>query len=60
MAVPKRRMSRANTHARRSQWKASAPQLMACPNKACGKPKPPHVACPNCGQYNGRRAVTPA
>lgn len=22
MAVPKRRMSRANTHARRSQWKA--------------------------------------
>lgn len=23
MAVPKRRMSRANTHARRSQWKAN-------------------------------------
>ena len=22
--------------------------------------KPPHVACPHCGQYNGRRAVTPA
>ena len=38
MAVPKRRMSRANTHARRSQWKASVPQLMACPNKACGQP----------------------
>ncbi|WP_067533452.1 50S ribosomal protein L32 [Nocardia crassostreae] len=28
MAVPKRRMSRANTHARRSQWKATAPDLV--------------------------------
>ncbi len=28
MAVPKRRQSRANTHARRSQWKASAPTLV--------------------------------
>ena len=25
MAVPKRRMSRANTRSRRSQWKAKAP-----------------------------------
>ena len=29
MAVPKRRMSRANTHARRSQWKAHNPELQA-------------------------------
>ncbi|MFE3101010.1 50S ribosomal protein L32 [Nocardia tengchongensis] len=28
MAVPKRRMSRANTHSRRSQWKASPPDLV--------------------------------
>lgn len=28
MAVPKRRMSRANTHSRRSQWKASVPPLV--------------------------------
>ncbi|GAA4404375.1 50S ribosomal protein L32 [Tsukamurella soli] len=27
MAVPKRRMSRANTRARRSQWKANNPEL---------------------------------
>lgn len=27
MAVPKRRMSRANTHARRSQWKADSVAL---------------------------------
>ncbi|MFT4186722.1 MAG: 50S ribosomal protein L32 [Micrococcaceae bacterium] len=28
MAVPKRKMSRANTRSRRSQWKASAPKLV--------------------------------
>lgn len=28
MAVPKRRTSRANTHARRSQWKTSATPLV--------------------------------
>ena len=28
MAVPKRKMSRANTRARRSQWKATAPTLV--------------------------------
>ena len=28
MAVPKRKMSRSNTRARRSQWKAEAPKLV--------------------------------
>lgn len=28
MAVPKRRMSRANTHSRRSQWKATPVDLI--------------------------------
>ncbi|MEV6070334.1 50S ribosomal protein L32 [Nocardia sp. NPDC052001] len=28
MAVPKRRMSRSNTRSRRSQWKATAPDLI--------------------------------
>lgn len=28
MAVPKRKTSRANTRARRSQWKATAPDLV--------------------------------
>lgn len=28
MPVPKRKKSRANTHARRSQWKATAPALV--------------------------------
>lgn len=28
MAVPERRMSRANTRSRRAQWKATAPDLV--------------------------------
>ncbi len=55
MAVPKRRMSRSNTRSRRSQWKASAPTLVACPR--CRQMKLPHVACPTCGTYNGRQVV---
>jgi large subunit ribosomal protein L32 len=60
VAVPKRRMSRSNTRSRRSQWKATAPTLVACSNRACRATKPPHVACPVCGTYNGRPVVTPA
>ncbi|MQY28132.1 50S ribosomal protein L32 [Nocardia aurantia] len=59
MAVPKRRMSRSNTRSRRSQWKATAPTLVTCPNRACGQPTLPHTACPNCGTYKGRQ-VAPA
>ena len=60
MAVPKRRTSRSNTRSRRAQWKTSAPTLVVCSNRACGKLKLPHVACPACGTYNGRQMVTPA
>ncbi|MRH91006.1 50S ribosomal protein L32 [Nocardia sp. SYP-A9097] len=55
MAVPKRRMSRSNTHSRRSQWKAVAPTLITCPNRACGQATLPHIACPSCGTYKGRQ-----
>jgi len=54
VAVPKRRMSRSNTRARRSQWKAAAPTLVTCANAACRAPHLPHVACPECGQYGAR------
>lgn len=57
MAVPKRKMSRSNTRSRRSQWKATVPTLVACPNRACGALTPPHQACPTCGQYRGRQVV---
>jgi large subunit ribosomal protein L32 len=46
-------MSRANTHARRSQWKTTAATLTTCPR--CDAEKQPHVACPACGAYNGRQ-----
>ncbi|MDS1270647.1 50S ribosomal protein L32 [Lipingzhangella sp. LS1_29] len=53
MAVPKRKMSRANTRMRRGQWKASRPNLTTC--QRCREPKLQHVACQNCGTYNNRR-----
>jgi large subunit ribosomal protein L32 len=55
VAVPKRRMSRSNTHSRRAQWKATAPALSTCPR--CKQAKLSHVACPTCGTYNGRQVI---
>ncbi len=57
MAVPKRRLSRSNSRARRSQWKTTVPTLATCPNRACGQLTPPHTACPTCGQYKGRQVI---
>jgi large subunit ribosomal protein L32 len=56
VAVPKRRMSRANTHMRRSQWKATTPAITTC--DSCRSPKLPHTACPTCGTYNKRRVLS--
>lgn len=52
MAVPKRKQSRSNTRARRSQWKTTAANLTTCP--ACKAEKLSHQACPACGAYDGR------
>lgn len=57
MATPKRKMSRSNTRSRRSQWKASAPALVTCPNRGCGEPTLGHIACPSCGTYKGRQVI---
>ncbi|MGW6227763.1 50S ribosomal protein L32, partial [Cellulosimicrobium cellulans] len=46
MAVPKRKMSRSNTRARRSQWKTTAANLTTCPQ--CKGDKLSHAACPTC------------
>ena len=47
MAVPKRKMGRARTHARRStNDKISAPARSVCPQ--CGEVKLPHRVCGNC------------
>jgi large subunit ribosomal protein L32 len=53
VAVPKRKMSRSNTRARRSQWKTTATALTTCPQ--CKANKQPHMACPTCGVYNNRQ-----
>jgi large subunit ribosomal protein L32 len=53
-------MSRANTRMRRSQWKATAPNLVDCSNRACKAKKLPHIVCPTCGTYAGRSVVEPA
>lgn len=52
MAVPKRKMSRANTRSRRANWKAAPVATTTCP--ACNAPAQAHMACPSCGQYKGR------
>jgi large subunit ribosomal protein L32 len=52
VAVPKRKMSRSNTRARRSQWKTTATTLTTCPQ--CKSNMVPHAACPTCGTYKGR------
>lgn len=52
MALPKYKTSRANTHSRRANWKASAVQTVTCTN--CGQPTLSHVACPSCGFFRGR------
>jgi large subunit ribosomal protein L32 len=55
VAVPKRKMSRANTRARRSQWKTTAATLVVCDQ--CREKKLPHTACPTCGTYKGRQVI---
>jgi large subunit ribosomal protein L32 len=44
MAVPKRRLSRANPRHRRSQWKATAPQLIPITVNGVVRYIPPRLA----------------
>ena len=56
MAVPKRKMGRARTHARRStNDKIAAPARSICPQ--CGEVKLPHRVCGNCGYYRDREVI---
>ena len=56
MAVPKRRMSKSKSRMRRGANRWRAPLLRTCPE--CGNPIPPHIACPSCGHYRGRRVLS--
>jgi large subunit ribosomal protein L32 len=56
MAVPKRKTSKQKRDSRRAHHKLTAPNTAECPQ--CHQHKLPHHACPNCGYYRGRPAIT--
>ena len=56
MGVPKRRVSHARQGDRRSHQAIGVPQLEECPH--CHQTKRSHHACPTCGWYGGREAVS--
>ncbi len=58
MALPKYKMSRSNTRARKAEWKKALKtvDLAECPQ--CHKPKMQHRACEACGYYKGRNVIT--
>lgn len=55
MAVPKSKISKQRKHKRRTHYKLSAPNLVACPK--CHALKLPHMVCKDCGTYNGKEVV---
>ena len=52
MPVPKKRVGRSDQGHRRSNWKATVPEVTTCPH--CSAVKLPHVVCMDCGFYKGR------
>jgi len=57
MAVPKKRRPKARTKiAHAINFRASAKSTGVCKN--CGAPILPHVICPVCGFYKGRKVKT--
>ncbi len=55
MALPKRKTSKSRRDKRRTHWKLTAPNVVACPQ--CDAPKLPHHICSNCGTYKGRTVL---
>lgn len=54
MAVPKKRTGHSAQGHRRSNWKATKPEITTCKN--CGQPALTHTVCAACGYYKGRAA----
>ena len=52
MAVPKKRTGHSAQGKRRSNWKATKPEITKCPN--CGATVLTHTVCTACGQYKGK------
>jgi large subunit ribosomal protein L32 len=55
MPNPKRKHSKSRTGKRRAHDFLATPSFGTCPN--CGKPRPPHRVCPECGFYRGRVVI---
>lgn len=55
MAVPKSKVSKQRRNSRSANWKLTAPNLVECPQ--CKGLMRSHVACPNCGYYDGQAVV---
>lgn len=55
MPLPKKRHSKTRGRKRRTHWKVSSGNLVACPQ--CKSLRHPHRICPVCGNYNGRQVV---
>jgi large subunit ribosomal protein L32 len=56
MGVPKHRTSKSKRDKRRTHQKVEAANVVKC--SECGEATLPHHACPKCGAYKGRKAVT--
>ena len=57
MAVPKQKKSKAKVRSRRANHdKITLPNVSICTN--CGADVLSHRACPECGHYKGRQAVS--
>ena len=52
MAVPKKRTGHSAQGKRRSNWKATKPEITTCPS--CGAKVLTHTVCTACGQYKGK------
>lgn len=55
MPNPFKRHTRSRTGKRRAHDSLEAPALSKCTN--CGETKQPHVVCPSCGHYRGRKVI---
>jgi large subunit ribosomal protein L32 len=55
VAVPKNKTSKQRKRKRRTHYKLSAPNLVAC--SKCHSLKLSHVVCKECGYYNGKEVV---
>ncbi len=54
--LPKRKYPKSRQGKRRSHIRLSVAQLTECPQ--CHSMRRPHHACPVCGHYRGREAVS--